>query len=178
MKPILAVLALVLTSTLFAQEPGRKPVREPRPQGTEQEAPRPRDERMHPPRQRMRGERTRSDAEQEGGPHRPGHGRPPHGGRGNGRGEHGPRPRPHGGDERGNGEGPRRPGKPGGLPESRGTRSDAGGERVARIRERAQDLRQAMGDWMRMRAAMQRRMEQGARTRTGERLKLRADRAV
>ena len=181
MKPILAVLALVLTSTLFAQEPGRRPVRETRPQGTEQEAPRPRDERANPPRERMRGERTRSDAEQENGPggaRRPGHGRPPRGGRGEGQGPRGPRHRNRGGmdGDRAKGSGDALRGDA--MPILRGVRPEVRDAFRERVRERMQDLRTDGRDRAQLRMVMQRRMEMAQRFRALEGRRARGGRAV
>lgn len=182
MKPILAVLALVFTSTLFAQEPGRRPVRGPRPQGTEQEAPRPRDERMLPPRARMRGERTRTDAEQERGPggaRRPGHGRPPHGGRGRGPGSVGPGNRPRGGMERDRAVAPRELPRAPARAFARGVRPDGATDIRAKLMERMQELR-GRGQKNRMDLPMlaKRRMEMMQRLRALESRRMRGGREV
>lgn len=181
MKPILAVLALVLTSTLFAQVPGRRPAREPRPQRTEQEAPRPRDERTQPPRARMRGERTRADAEQERGPggvRRPGHGKPAHGGRGRGPGPDGQGNRARGGMERGRAVAPRElPGAPA-RAFARGVRPDGAGDIRAKLMQRMQELRGRGQSRMGLQMLAQRRMEMMQRLRALESRQKRGGREV
>lgn len=149
MKAILIVLALVFTSALFAQEPRRQPARDFVSKGAQQRQSVPRDERVLPPRERQRATRSRADVEREqggGGPRRPGHAKPPHGGRDSGQAEPGPRHRHRGETRRCHAEGPRREGM------MRGSRPWAGSAPPAWVRERARELRQVVAQRLRERA--------------------------
>lgn len=147
MKPILTVLALILTSTLFAQQKPERAPRDPRVPGAERQDPLPRDARAQQFRERlraMREARSRQDGDerQEQGPRtRPGAGR---GEAGRGPGRHG---RPgHGPRHHGNGgrrpEGVRRNGDDAPRDSARGLRGGLPVQRMAQMRERFQQMRE------------------------------------
>ncbi len=164
MKPILAILALVLTSTLFAQEPRERPGREPRPQGMERQEPLPRLDRLRAMRDRMQ-QRQQDDAGQE---RRPGAGR---------RGAQGEPPR-HGSGRPGRGHGHRhRGGMDRVRPESM-RRAWQDSPRMDQVRERVLRFRESMVDRMQLRAAILRRMEQRQPLRAPDRARVRTGRSV
>lgn len=165
MKTILAVLALVLTSTLFAQEPRERPGRDPRSPGVERQEPRPRIERLRALRDRMQQERQRTDAREE---QRPGTDR---------RRAQGEAPR-HGRGKAGHARGH---GHRGGMDRVRAEsvrRAWQQSPQMDQVRERVQRFREAMVERMHRRAAIERRMEASKPQRAPDRARARTGRSA